>query len=87
MEETPEDTSIGLKITLKNGKIVLLEEGSFGEPDVIVFIPFNSIINIIENIEHINFLNFLSFATSIRTEPAEAKTIVIQKIFEYLKNR
>lgn len=84
VENAPDNETIDLKLSLKGGKITLLEDGLFQDPDVTLLIPFDSIINIIENIENINFLNFLSFAASIRTEPPETKTKVIQKIFEYL---
>ncbi|MBN2127164.1 MAG: hypothetical protein JW703_02095 [Candidatus Diapherotrites archaeon] len=85
IEDTPENETINLRITFENGKIILLEDSSFSNADVSLFIPFNAVMNIIENIENINFGNFLQFASSIRTEPQEAKTIVIQKVLEYLK--
>ncbi|MFH1588484.1 MAG: hypothetical protein ABIA76_04060 [Candidatus Diapherotrites archaeon] len=86
IEEIPEGGNINLKITLNEGKITLLEDGLHSDPDVALFIPFNAVMNIIENIESINLGNFLQFAASIRTEPPEAKTQVIKKVFEYFGN-
>lgn len=65
-----------------DGKITLLEDGEYGNADVTLIIPLRDALNIFSNAENMNPLNLISFAINIRTEPAEIKNQVIQKVLK-----
>ena len=76
-----EDRELKLRVLIDGeGKITLLEDGEYSDADVTLIIPLRDALNIFNNAENINPFTLISFAINVRTEPAEIKNQVIQKV-------
>lgn len=74
--------NLELKIELDNGKITLVDDGSYTDADVTLYVPLRDALNILNNAANINPINLLTFAASVRTYPVEVKNEVIQKVLK-----
>lgn len=70
-----------LRVLIDNdGKIKLLEDGEYSNADVTLIVPLRDALNIFNNAANINPITLLGFAMNVKTEPAEIKNEVIQKV-------
>jgi len=65
-----------------DGKITLLEDGKYDDADVTLIVPLRDALNIFGNAQNINPATLLGFAVNVRTEPADIKNEVIQKVLK-----
>jgi len=82
IEDKTNERELTFKVLIDNGKIKLLEDGKYSDADVTLIVPLRDALNIFNNAENINPLTLLGFAVNVRTEPAEIKNEVIQKVLK-----
>lgn len=81
IEDKENDRELRLRVTIDGaGKIILLEDGEHDDEDVTLIIPLRDALNIFSNAQNINPLTLIGFAINVRTEPAEIKNQVLQKV-------
>ncbi len=81
IEDKENNKELDLKVTIdENGKIKLLEDGSFGDADITLIAPLRDALNIFGNAQNINPITLIGFAANVRTDPPEIKNEVIQKV-------
>jgi len=78
-----DDRELNLRVLINNdGEITLLEDGEYSDADVTLIVPLRDALNIFNNAQNLNPLNLIGFAINIRTEPANIKNEVIQKVLK-----
>ncbi len=76
-----DDRELRLRVLVdSDGKIALLEDGSYDDADVTLIVPLRDALNVFSNAKNINPLTLIGFAVNVRTEPAAIKNEVIQKV-------
>jgi hypothetical protein len=75
------DRELKLRVLISgDGKITLLEDGEYNDADITLIVPLRDALNIFNNAENINPLNLIGFAVNVKTEPANIKNQIIQKV-------
>jgi hypothetical protein len=81
IEDKDNSRELKLRVRIDNsGKITRLEDGEYDNADVTLIVPLRDALNIFSNAANINPLTLLGFAANVRTEPANIKNQVIQKV-------
>ncbi|MBU0535543.1 MAG: hypothetical protein KKE20_01155 [Nanoarchaeota archaeon] len=81
IEDPENNRELDLRVEIDNdGKIELLEDGSFSDADVTLKVPLRDALNIFGNAQNINPLTLIGFAANVQTDPLEVKDEVIKKV-------
>ncbi|MBD3313802.1 hypothetical protein GF345_05150 [Candidatus Woesearchaeota archaeon] len=83
IEDSDNGRELDLRVIIDDeGKITLVEDGSFSDADVTLKVPLRDALNIFGNAQNINPMTLIGFAANVQTEPSSIKNEVIQKVLK-----